>query len=484
MLAGTMSPTRPWFTLETHDTDLMEAIGVKVWLGKVEKLLMAIFNESNFYGMASTYLQELLLFGTAAMTHENDFQDVARFYTHTAGSYMIDTNDRYEPDTLVREFEWTASKIVQQFGIENVSKAVKNAIDANAYGKWFPVVHFIEPNEDFRENALFAKNKPYRSVYYEPGNTGADKNLWLRRSGFDERPFYAARWSVTGEDIYGTDCPAMTALGDVKQLQLEERRKAQAVDKMVNPPLGGPPSIRNVPITSLPGGVNIYDSSGQQELKPIYQVNPQLRDLRLDLDAIENRIDKAFFVDMFLAISNIEGIQPRNQLDLLQRNEERLLQLGPVLERIQNDFLNDLIERTFNQAARANILPEVPEALAGSPLKVKYISTLVMAQRAVATQSIDRLVAFSAGLVQSGWEGAIEKLDAEQAVDEYARAVGAPPKLIVPDDIVAERRAVRAEQQAQAAQVEQTQALANAAKMASDAKTDEKNLLTDTIGQE
>lgn len=483
MLAGTISPTRPWFTLETHDPDMMEGPGVKAWLHKVERLLMTIFNESNFYGMSSVKLAELLLFGTSAMSHVDDFDSVARFYTHTIGSYLIDTNARFEPDTLAREFEWTASKMAQAFGVENLSTSVKTAIDKGNYGQWFPIVHFIEPNEDFRMDAPFAKNMPYRSVYYEPGNRGDETHKWLNRSGFHEFPVYITRWDVTGEDIYGTDSPGMIALGDIKHLQIEERRKAQAIDKMVNPPLGGPPGLRNIPINSLPGGVNVYDSTGTQELKPLYQVNPQLGELRADIAAVEQRINKAFFVDMFLAITNIEGIQPRNELDLLQRNEERLLQLGPVLERIQNEFLNKLIERTFNQCVRANILPTPPESLQGSPLRVRYISTLVMAQRAVATQSIDRLVAFAAGLASSGWVGAIEKLDAEQAVDEYAQAVGVPPSIIVPDEIILQRRAEQQRLQQAQAMLEGAQDLANAAKMASDAKTDEKNLLTDVLGQ-
>ena len=237
MLAGTMSPSRPWFALETIDREMMERAEVKDWLFKVELLIRRILNESNFYGMASNYLSELLMFGTSAMTHIEDFDDVARFYTHTAGSYRIAQNERFEIDTLFREFEWTAEMIVRAFGLSNVSQHVKDAIDRNNLGAWFPVVHVIEPNDNMRVDTPLARNKPYKSVYFEKGTDGLDdKDSFLRVSGFDEFPAYVARWDVTGEDIYGTDCPGMTALGDIKGLQIEEKRKAQGIDKMVNPP--------------------------------------------------------------------------------------------------------------------------------------------------------------------------------------------------------------------------------------------------------
>ena len=106
MLNGTMSPSRPWFALETMDPDIMDSAEVRDWLWKTELVIRSILNSSNFYNMAPVFLKELLLFGTSLMTHVDDFADVARFYTHTAGSYWLGQNDRLEIDTLGRKFEW------------------------------------------------------------------------------------------------------------------------------------------------------------------------------------------------------------------------------------------------------------------------------------------------------------------------------------------------------------------------------------------
>ena len=482
MLAGSMSPARPWFALATPDPDMMEFGPVKAWLWKVELLMRAIFNGSNLYNMAPVMLGEMSLFATGCMTHVDDFDSVARFYTHTAGSYMIGQNDKFEVDTIAREFEFTVDQMMGQFGYENCSRSVRNAYDNGNYGSWFPVNHFIEPNPRADKRSPLSSSKPFRSVYFEPGNSADEKKKFLEMKGFDEFPAYVPRWDVTGEDIYGTDCPAMTALGDVKGLQIEEKRKAQGLDKTVNPALKGPASLMNKPVSSLPGGLTIYDNDGSKEgLSAIYEVRLDIAALMADIRGVEQRIDEAFFVPLFKPITEMRGIQPKNERELIERNQEALLLIGPVLERLHGEFLTKMIDRTFNQCVRAGLLPPAPPELQGRPLKVEYISTLAQAQRAVATNGIERLTGYIAGLVEAGLSDG-KKFDGDQAIDEYAAVIGVPPRLVVPDEVVAQRRAEEQKQQKMAQMAELAQSAANTVKMASDAKISEPSALTALAG--
>jgi hypothetical protein len=457
LMANLTSPARPWFRLETPDFEMMEFAPVKIWLSDVEKIMMAIFNESNLYNVLPVLYTELLLFGTAAMSHVDDFEDVSRFYPHTIGSYYIAQNNRQDIRTFYREFEWTCGQIVGEFGIENVSHGIKDCYDKGDYEKWWPIVHAVEENPEFNEDesSRNTKKKRYSSVYYEPGIDKNSRESILRMRGFDDFPVYVPRWDVTGEDIYGTSCPGMVALGDVKALQIEEKRKAQAIEKMVNPPLKGPGSLRNIPVSSLPGGITTYDSDTTREgLQPIYQVDPRLGELMADMQAIEQRIDRAFYVDLFLAISQMQGIQPRNEMEIMRREEEKLLMLGPVIERLFDDLLDPLIDRTFSQAVKAEILPPPPPELEGMDLKVNYISSLAQAQRAVGTGSIERVATFIGNLAGASGDPSVwDKYDKDQAVDEYASMVGVPPRTIVPDEAVAAQREERAAKQQQAEQM-------------------------------
>ena len=461
IFAGIMSPTRPWFKLETLDQSLMDSADVKAWLYSVEQLIRTIFLESNLYNMAPVMLGELLLFGTGAMSHVDDFENVSRFYTHTFGSYYIAQNDRFEVDTFALEHELQVKQIVADFGLEKVSDFVSEHWRKGNYYVWAPVVQFIESNSDADTRKEAAENKPFRSVWFEPGNI--NKNQFLRKSGFDEFPIHVSRWALAGEDIYGTNSPGMIALGDVKSLQTLEKRKAQAIDKLVNPPLKGPPTLRDVPINALPGGVTVYDADGTKEgLTTLYQVDPRLAEMQQDIQGIEARINEAFFVDLFQAISVRRGIQPRNELELSQIDAERLLLLGPPLQRIQLELLSKIINRTFAQAIRAGILPSPPDALQGQNLGIRYISALAQAQKAVEVATIERSAAFAGGLAGFKPE-VLDRFDADEALKQFSQMIGVVPSVITSDEEVEQIRQQRAEQQQAAAQAEQQQQQAAAA---------------------
>lgn len=477
---GIMSPSRPWLMLETDDPGVVEFGPAKTWFHQVQEEMLRIFNDSNLYGMAPMMIREQLLFGTGCMSHEDDLQKLARFFTHTVGSYWLAQNDRFEVDTVAREFERTVLQIITQFSRSrrdinpSISVAVRNAYDRGDYHLWFPVVQHVEPNIDFVPGSRRPKERAFGSWYYEPGNTDADAFLSVR--GFDEFPFYCPRWELTNEDIYGTDCPGMMALGDVRQLQSEEKRKAQGLAKMVSPPLHGPAALKNQAVSSLPSGGTFYDAPGTQNtLRAIYEVKLPIGELVLDMERVEGRINRAFFVDLFLAISTMEGVQPRNQLELFQRNQERLQLLGPTLERQFGEFLDPLISRTFNQMLRAGLVPPPPDVLQNRPLKPRYVSTLAMAQQAVSTGNIDRLVGFVGNLTSIGLSDG-KKFDGDQAVDEYASLIGAPPRLIVPDDVVAKQREREQQQQQQAINLEMGERAANIGKLASETELSDDNV--------
>ena len=487
MFAGNMSPARPWFVLEHADDQVMERDDVKVWLRAVEKRMLSVFRESNFYNMAPTTMEDLLAFGTGLMTHVDDTENIARFYSHPVGSYYLGLDEKLNVNYVVREFNLTVYQTVAMFGLENVSIATQTAYNAGNYKMEVSIVQHLMQNIIRQQGNPFAIGKPYLGIYYETGtgkvgarfslvNQSQKNNSFLRMEGFYERPFNAPRWSVTGEDTYATKCPGMLALGDTKQLQTEEKRKGQAIDKQTSPPLQAPPGTKDV--NSLPGGVTYLqtDVNNNKGITTLYDVNINLADLRADIDAVENRIKGAFFVPLFLAITEMEGVQPRNEFELVNRHDEALLQLGPVLQQIQGEFLSPIVERVFAQLQRADdngrngVLPPLPEVLNESPLTIRYISTLAQAQRAVATQAMDRAIGFVGRLAQIRPEVA-EKVDSDWAVEEYGRVVGVHPKLFIDDDTLAEQRAERAQMQQRAQEAEIAATEAGAVKQLADAKT-------------
>lgn len=471
VMSGLMSPSRPWFRYETaFDPDMMEFGPVAQWLYRFEQAVTRVFRQSNLYQQTPVMVGEMGLFATGCMTHVDDFEDVARFYTHTVGSYLIDIDDRLVVNVLVREFKWTVAQIVSRYGLANVSRSVRSAWDAGNYTSRFDVVHFIGPNPDYQPNSPWARHKRFHSTHYEPAG---ESNKFLLESGFDEFPAYCPRWEVTEDDAYGTDCPGMTALGDTKGLQVKEKRKAQGIDKMVNPPLKGPASLKRIAVSSLPGALNAYENGTSNDgLSAVYQVNLPIGEMRQDISDDVRRIKEAFYNDLFRAISDLEGVQPQNELFLTQVNQERLLELGPMMEQFQGDFQDRLHTRTFNQIVRASnfwrggpmLVPPPPPELRGRPLRADYIGPMAMAAKAIATSAIDRTAGFAGALLKQGFAGAADKLNADQAIDEYAKALGAPPGMIVPDEDVARIRQERLAREQAAMTAEGAQAGSQAVK--------------------
>jgi hypothetical protein len=189
-----------------------------------------------------------------------------------------------------------------------------------------------------------------------------------------------------------------------------------------------------------------------------------LNHLLADIQDVRGRINQAFYTDLFLMLASA----PTNNMtatEVAERHEEKLLMLGPVLERLHNELLDPLIERTFGRMIETGLVPPPPEELQGVDLNVEYVSMLAQAQRAVATNGIDRFVG-NLGAVAQFKPDVLDKFDSDKWADAYSDMLGIDPELIVPNDRVAMIRA----QRAQAAQAAQQQAqVAQAAATAKDA---------------
>lgn len=481
MQAGITSPARPWFRLATTDTGLNEMDTVKTWLFETESAMRRVFAQSNIYNSLQVCYEELGCFGTMLLAVEEDFDNVIHTYPFTAGEYGLITDHKNRIVGYCREFSMTVDQIVREYGREKVTSRVLDLYDKGSLDIWIDVCHLVEPNEERNVKSPFAKNKAFRSWTWEKN---CEKDMFLRQSGYDELPAIGARWHVTGTDIYGRS-PGMEGLGDIKQLQMEQRRKGQGIDKLVDPPMVAHPALRGQPASVLPGGVTYVDAAalgtGNVGFKPAYQVDIRLGELREDINEVQTRIYEVFYADLFRMISNMQGIQPRNELEILERKEEKLIQLGPVLERLHFEALDPLIDRTFAIMERVGLIPEAPQEAEGAPLKVEYISLLAQAQKAVGTQSITAAASFVGNLAQFNPD-VLDKLDFDQAVDEYADMTGAPPKIIRSDEAVQQLRDQKAQQMQQQQALQTAQAGAQTAKTLSETKTEDKNLLTDISG--
>lgn len=478
MMSGITSPARPWFRLATPDPDMMDYGPVKVWLETVQNRMNDMFNKSNLYQSLPLLYSSLGNYSTGAMAVLEDDDDIIRTVPFPIGSYHLANSARGSVDTCYRKFSMTVRQLVMQFGKDNVSLSVKGMWESGNYEQWIEVMHAVYPNVDRNTGRMDSKNKPWKSVYYE---VGGDNDKLLRESGFDEFPIIAPRWTVNGEDVYGSKCPGMTALGQIKALQLEQKRKSQIIDKVTNPPMVGPSSLKNQRVSLLPGDITYIEQMTQQDgFRPAYQVNPDMSGLLADIQDTRQIIDRCYFVDLFRMLQSINTRSMPVEA-VIEMKEEKLLMLGPVLERLNDEALNPLIDRAFSLMARKNMLPPPPEVMQGMPLRIEYISVMAQAQKSIGLSSLTQAVGFIGQLAQVKPE-ALDKLNIDEAIDSYAEMSGVSPTVILPQEQVDQIRQQRAQQQQQAQAAAMAQTAAQGAKTLSETQTSEPSALTALAG--
>ena len=468
MMANISSPARPWFRVGSGDKSLDDISSVKKWNHAVQVIMYKIFAASNFYNSLQQVYSELGVFGTGCMGIYKDFENVIHCQPYTIGSYMLGMDGQNLNDTMYREYELSVAQTVKQFGIDNVSLSVKKQWETGNTEAWVKITHLIEPNDDRDGNSLLAKDKPYRSVYYEQAQTsGQDK--FLRESGMDDYPIVAPRWGITGEDVYATDCPGIDVIGDTKALQLAERRKYQAFDKVTSPPLQGPSTMRSLAKSAGIDVENIlwYDGPGDGKISSIYgNYRPDIGEIRQEVADNTHRIQRGFYEDLFLMLANSDRRQVTAR-EVAEKHEEKLLMLGPVLERLHTELLDPVIDRTFNIGQSEGIFPPPPPELQGRNISIEYVSVLAQAQRLVNTGAIDRLVAFTGEAAQV-WPEARHKINVFQTIDDYADALGVAPSTVRSDAEASEAMAAEAQQQQQMAMLQAGEQMANTAKTVSE----------------
>lgn len=459
MMNGITSPSRPWFKLRVPGYD-DDGGAVSQWGDEVARRMMWVMGESNFYNAMAVLYLDLVVFGSASLLiYEDDDTDI-RCFNPALGEFYFGQNHRLMVDTFAREYQQSVKQLCTRFGEDALSdtnriKYKKGGADALHQVE---VSHLIEPN--LGESSV-PKKFAYRETYWE---TGAKAGKVLAQRGFNELPGVFPRWECTANDSYGTS-PGMDALADVIQLQQETKRKAQGLDKMINPPIVADVQLQHRPTALMPNGITYIAGANNVGAKPLYQINAPINDMTNDIRDVQQRIRETFFNQLFNMISQLDTVRSATEIDA--RREEKLVLLGSVLERFENEALDPAIDRIYNIMARRGLLPEAPPEIAGSGIEVQYVSILSTAQRAVAAGPTERwlgLIGNLAAIVP----GALDIPDFDALVRNYGLDIGVEARNMNTQEEVAAIRASKEQQMQQQQLLETAPALAEGAQTLSE----------------
>jgi hypothetical protein len=433
------NPSTPWFSLKFKNAAMENEDEAKEWLESATEVMYSAFNQSNFQQEIFELYHDLITFGTAAMFIEEDEEDNLKFSTRHINEIYISENDKGRIDTVFRKFRISARAAIQKFG--DVSTNIAVIAKKDPYEE-VEILHAVFPRSDFNPAKQDKKNMPFESIYMD-----ADSGEELSVSGFKEFPFVVPRYLKASHEIYGRS-PAMTALPDVKMLNEMSKTIIKSAQKQVDPPLLVPDDGFLLPVRTVPGGLNFYRAGTRDRIEPLNIGANNTLGLNME-EQRRNSIRNAFYVNQLM----MQDGPQMTATEVIQRNEEKMRLLGPVLGRLQSELLKPLIDRSFAILMRRNLFAQAPDFLSGQDIEIEYVSPLAKAQKSTELSSIMRAIEIMGSL--SNVAPVFDHINMDKLVRHLTNIVGVPQKILKPQS------ELDAERQAQAQQVEQQQQLQN-----------------------
>jgi predicted transcriptional regulator len=453
--------------LKSKDGELNDIDEVRWWWQEVTRILHEELASSNFPEEVYEIFLDLGCFGTASM-HEDEGEETAlTFQTHHINEYCIWVNSRGKVDTHFRKFQYTARQAAQEWGEENLSQKVRDALKADEQKKqdekfWF--LHAIMPRDEYdpEKKANFGLDMPIASVYIE-----VESKHKVKEHGYEEMPKMTPRWAKGSGEIYGRS-PGMSCLPEVKLVNRMAKDLIKAAEKKIDPPLVVPHDGFIGPAKVTPGSL-LYKATtfGSQEKVQELMVGS---DIGLGLEYEEAKRDpirKAFWNHIFILLHQMtqkKGKVPTaTQVRELIRERRMLLS---TIGRLQSQLFNVVIYRSMGILGRMTkldpatgyrepYLPPMPAVLEGRQYEVEYISQLALAMKMTEVQAVYDTMAYIAPYVERD-ETIMDNFDGDEIARGTAQTFGTKPAYI---RSIEERDAIRAAR----AEREQAQALVEAA---------------------
>lgn len=446
------SPAIRWFELAWRESELNNDKDARVWLEDSAHKCFTALQDSNFNLEANETYIDLVSYGTSMIIEEveeknGEFQKL-NFQSVPVEETWFEQDHTGQANRSYRRYMWTADQMATKFGKEALPESMQKMVgSAQAMDKKFKVILCIYPREDKQDanisKVLAPKERPWGMKYvlhkdsFELGEEG----------GYYENPAFIPRWRKTSKSMWGHG-PAMIALPDILTINQLVELILKATEKVVDP--ASLVSERGL-LSDLdlePAGMTVVrdvdKSIKAHESRARFDVS------QLQREQLKQSIRSIFYVDQLELKESpaMTATEVQTRYELMQRL------LGPTLGRLQSDYLDPLVQRTFNILYRAGQFGELPASVleqGSGELDIIYTGPLVRAQRADIAQGVARWVA---SLAELG-EVAPEVLDIpnwDEIGKELGSLEGVPAKLMNSDAEIKKIRKDREEAQARTQQ--------------------------------
>lgn len=446
------NPSELWFQLTTGDAELDDKDGVRQWLQRSANKIRNVLNNSNFQTeVHETYIEEAG-FGTGVLSCEEDEKDVVVFMARPLPTVFLEEDQNGRVCGVHRKFEYTAEEAAAEYGLKQLPEKIQKAFREKVQTK-FKFIHCVRKIQDYGDGA----EKPRYPI--ESKHINVEEKVFVKQGGFYSMPYITPRWMKIAGEKYGRG-PGMSALPDMKMLNAMTETTLRGAQKVVDPPLQAPDDGFIMPIITKPGGLNYYRAGTTDILKPIFN------DARIDfgfeaMDVKRKQVREAFYVDQL----KLKQDGPMmTATEILQRTEEAMRLMGPILGRQTSEFLRPLFDRVMDIMDRRKMFDPLPPELMemakqGKGIDVQYSSMVALAQRSGEAQNVLRTLQASEPFINMDPQSA-DNFDADKAIRIVARSYNFPQQALRKSAEIESIRAARAKANEQ--QIQQEQEMAQA----------------------
>lgn len=454
LLAGALhslltNPSEIFFMLTTGDEEIDDDDQVRRWLQRSSTKIRNVFNNSNFQTETHEIYIDETAFGTACMTIEEDDDMICRFSARPLQRTYLVEDHMGRVIEVYRTWCADAAKAALQFGLENLPEKIQDAFKKGQDTE-FEFVNCVYKNVDYGD-----KKKKYRYPWISQ-YINIEYKKQVKLSGFYENPNVTPRWMKRTGEVYGRS-PGMTALPEVKMLNIMTETTLRGAQKVVDPPLQAPDDGFVMPIITRPAGLNYYRAGTQDFIKPIFN------DARIDfgfesMQYKTRKVKEAFYVDQ---LRLEQGGPQKTATEIMQLAEDSMRFLGPMLARQKEEFLVPTIARVMGIMDRRGMFDTPPAKLVqlakdGKQLEVKYSSLVAQSQRVSEGQNILRTMQASEPFITLD-PNAADVFDADKTVKKIARIYNYPQDCIRNEDEIEQIRAAKAKAQQEIVEAQKQQ---------------------------
>jgi len=429
------NPATRWFELTTGRPDLDKRDDVRLWLQKCTDEMYYSIDNSNFYTEIHEYYMDQATIGSSVLLMLPDKETDIIFHSLSIADVEVDENSKGFIDTEMRKIRWTARQIVQEFGKENVPEEILKELIEGGTVRKFDIIHAVYPIADERgadKKSLSARGFKFVSKYVL-----VELKKTISTGGFKTNPFMVVRWTKLTGEKFGRG-PGMKTLPDVKMINSIMQTTVRAAQKMVDPPMQVPDDGSYYPTKISPGGINYYRPGSKDRIETMdIKARP---DFGVEfLDRLEVKIKEGFFNNLL----SLTRDPQMTATEVMQRIEEGLRLMGPILGRQKSEFLTPMVDILFNTLLEKKRFPPAPDILkTHNKVTGKYSSMIARAQKTSQVEVIQRAMA-SIGPIAALDPSVMDNFDLDFLTNLIAQLYGLNEEIMREEGAIKKMRADR-----------------------------------------